>query len=220
MNTFEITVADSYSGSITYEGDLPAGVSFQDNGNGTATLSGRPGNPTRNSEAYRLTFHFSGSIPDQPDSTCESSQSFLLIVGDANCSPAAPKDFTVMQKEVSSEDRLARAKRNKIKFDNILRWRAPRHRAGIVAYRIYLDRDLQHLALEIPSRDRKRFRAVQRNVSPCRIQKYFLVSVNEFGIESKPVKAKVKMAKHNCSLKKQEHEHSSSSFSSTSCFGN
>ena len=218
MNTFEITVADSYSGSINYEGDLPAGVSFHDNEDGTATLSGIPASDT--TDCYPLTLHFSGSIPDQPESTCESSQSFLLIVGDANCSPAAPKDFTVMQKEVSSEDRLARAKRNKIKFDNILRWRAPRHRAGIVAYRIYLDRDLQHLALEIPSRDRKRFRAVQRNVSPCRIQKYFLVSVNEFGIESKPVKAKVKMAKHNCSLKKQEHEHSSSSFSSSSCFGN
>ena len=128
-NTFEITVADSYSGSITYEGDLPAGVFFHDNEDGTATLSGTPAFATTG--CYPLTLHFFGSIPDQPDSTCESSQSFLLIVGDANCSPAAPKDFTVMQKEVSSEDRLARAKRNKIKFDNILRWRAPRHRAGI-----------------------------------------------------------------------------------------
>src|SRR5439155_7661126 len=57
--------------TITESGTLPTGVTFTDNGNGTATLSGTPAPNTGN--AYTLTFTASNSAG-------AATQNFLLTV--------------------------------------------------------------------------------------------------------------------------------------------
>lgn len=43
LNTFTVTTAGYVNPQLSYTGTLPAGVTFTDNGNGTATISGTPG---------------------------------------------------------------------------------------------------------------------------------------------------------------------------------
>jgi large repetitive protein len=84
--TFSIGESNSYtvsstgypSASISESGSLPSGVSFVDNGNGTATLSGDPGGSPSD---YPITITASNGI--EPDAT----QSFTLTVSNA---PQAP----------------------------------------------------------------------------------------------------------------------------------
>jgi hypothetical protein len=73
--TFTVTTAPGTpAGAITLTkaGNLPDGVTFTDNRNGTATLAGTPAN--RTSGSYPLTFTASGSASN-------STQAFTLIVG-------------------------------------------------------------------------------------------------------------------------------------------
>jgi hypothetical protein len=73
--TFTITTAGIPAASITRTGTLPSGVSFTNNGNGTATLSGTPG--ANQGGTYPLTFKASNGFA--PDAT----QSFTLKVNQA-----------------------------------------------------------------------------------------------------------------------------------------
>jgi Bacterial Ig-like domain (group 3)/Putative Ig domain/CARDB len=74
--TFTVTTAAGHPTATTLSktGALPSGVSFTDNGNGTATLSGTPGAATHGT--YPLTITASNGI--NPDST----QSFTLTVNE------------------------------------------------------------------------------------------------------------------------------------------
>ena len=71
-NTFQVVVTGKPTPALTVTGDLPAGVTFQDNGNGTGTLSGTPGPNT--SGTYALVFHADKNKPHS------SSQNFTLTV--------------------------------------------------------------------------------------------------------------------------------------------
>ena len=71
-NSFLITTTGSPLPSISYSGDLPDGVEFQDNGDGTATLSGSP--PEGSEGDYSLTL--TAANGDAPD----AEQSFTLTV--------------------------------------------------------------------------------------------------------------------------------------------
>ena len=64
--------------TITETGSLPSGVSFTDNGNGTATLAGTPASGT--SGSYPLTF-------SATNTTGTRQQSFTLTVQPANSAP-------------------------------------------------------------------------------------------------------------------------------------
>ncbi|MGH7138138.1 MAG: DUF4214 domain-containing protein, partial [Pirellulales bacterium] len=77
--TFEVTTTGNPTAAITESGALPSGVTFVDNGNGTATLSGTPAAGTEGS--YPITITASNGVA--PDAT----QSFSLVV---NPAPAAP----------------------------------------------------------------------------------------------------------------------------------
>ena len=70
--------------SLTETGTLPSGVTFKDNGNGTATLSGAPATGTAGS--YALTFKAHNGVGT------DASQSFTLTVnaaGQPQHSPAS-----------------------------------------------------------------------------------------------------------------------------------
>jgi hypothetical protein len=71
-NTFQVVVTGKPTPALSFTGDLPAGVTFQDNGNGTGTLSGTPGPNT--SGTYPLVFFAEKNKPHQ------SSQNFTLTV--------------------------------------------------------------------------------------------------------------------------------------------
>jgi hypothetical protein len=71
-NAFLVTVTGKPTPALSFEGDLPAGVTFQDNGNGTGVLSGTPGPNT--SGTYPLTFFADKNKPHN------SSQHFTLFV--------------------------------------------------------------------------------------------------------------------------------------------
>jgi large repetitive protein len=71
-NTFQVVVTGKPTPALTVDGALPAGVTFQDNGNGTGTLSGTPGPNT--SGTYALVFHADKNKPHS------SSQNFTLTV--------------------------------------------------------------------------------------------------------------------------------------------
>ena len=77
--SFTVTTTGSPVPSLTETGTLPSGVTFKDNGNGTATLSGAPATGTVGS--YALTFKAHNGVGT------DASQSFTLTV---RCGTSAP----------------------------------------------------------------------------------------------------------------------------------
>jgi hypothetical protein len=73
-DTFTITTTGSPVAKITLSGHLPGGLKFVDNGDGTATLSGRPGNGLGQVGDYNVTFTASNGVA--PNAT----QNFILTV--------------------------------------------------------------------------------------------------------------------------------------------
>jgi hypothetical protein len=73
--TFTVTSTGSPIASLTETGNLPSGVTFKDNGDGTATLAGKPTSGTAGAYPITITAHNGGT----PDAT----QSFTLDVNDA-----------------------------------------------------------------------------------------------------------------------------------------
>jgi hypothetical protein len=73
--SFTVTATGSPTPALTEEGNLPTGVTFVDNGNGSATLSGTPAAGTGG--LYGFTIRASNAVV--PDAT----QSFTLAVGQA-----------------------------------------------------------------------------------------------------------------------------------------
>ncbi|HEV7487911.1 MAG TPA: putative Ig domain-containing protein [Thermoanaerobaculia bacterium] len=71
-NTFLVTVTGKPTPELSVTGDLPAGVTFHDNGDGTGVLSGTPAANT--SGDYALVFHADKNKPHN------SSQNFTLTV--------------------------------------------------------------------------------------------------------------------------------------------
>jgi hypothetical protein len=71
-NTFTVTVTGKPTPALSVDGALPAGITFQDNGNGTGVLSGTPGPNT--SGTYALVFFADKNKPHS------SSQNFTLTV--------------------------------------------------------------------------------------------------------------------------------------------
>jgi len=71
-NSFQVTVTGKPTPALSFTGDLPAGITFQDNGNGTGTLSGTPGPNTAGT--YPLVFFAEKNKPHQ------ASQNFTLTV--------------------------------------------------------------------------------------------------------------------------------------------
>src|SRR5579862_1328146 len=86
--TFTVTTTGSPTPSITETGTLPSGVTFVNNGNGTATLSGTPASGTAGS--YPLTITASNGVGTN------ATQSFTLTVNQAPAiTSAASTTFTV-----------------------------------------------------------------------------------------------------------------------------
>ena len=77
--TFSVTTTGNPVAKITESGNLPAGVTFTDNGDGTATLAGTPAAGTRGS--YPFTITASNGVGT------DASQSFTLTVNPANAAP-------------------------------------------------------------------------------------------------------------------------------------
>jgi hypothetical protein len=84
---FTITTTGVPTPSITESGSLPAGVTFNDNGDGTATLTGQPAANTAG--AYLLTFTADNGI-DAP-----ATQEFVLTVTNNATTPAFISDSDV-----------------------------------------------------------------------------------------------------------------------------
>jgi len=94
--TFTVTATGSPSPSLTESGNLPAGVTFHDNGNGTATLSGTPAAGTggiypliitaSNGVGSPATQNFTLTVNQAPAITSGSSTTFQV---------GAPGSFTV-----------------------------------------------------------------------------------------------------------------------------
>jgi len=95
--TFAVTATGFPTPALIENGALPSGVTFVDNGDGTATLSGTPATGTRSS--YPLTFKAANGVA--PDAT----QSFTLTVG--NAAPIAPEQTFVRGLDLSLKIRIA-----------------------------------------------------------------------------------------------------------------
>ncbi len=84
--TFTVTTTGTPAPALTETGTLPSGVTFVDNGNGTATLAGTPGAGTTDSYPITITATNSGGT---------ASQDFVLTVTTVDTEPAitsAPSD--------------------------------------------------------------------------------------------------------------------------------
>ncbi|MBV9070854.1 MAG: S-layer family protein [Acidobacteria bacterium] len=81
-NAFQVTVTGKPTPALSVTGDLPAGVTFQDNGNGTGVLSGTPGPNT--SGDYALVFTAEKNTPHS------TSQHFTLTVTCPGISVVSP----------------------------------------------------------------------------------------------------------------------------------
>jgi hypothetical protein len=77
--TFSVTTTGNPVAKITESGNLPTGVAFTDNGDGTATLAGTPADGTRGS--YPFTITASNGVGTN------ATQSFTLTVNPANAAP-------------------------------------------------------------------------------------------------------------------------------------
>src|SRR2546430_1899548 len=62
LSSFTITTSGTPAATITQSGNLPGGVKFVNNGDGTATLSGRPGTGLGQVGDHALTFTASNGI--------------------------------------------------------------------------------------------------------------------------------------------------------------
>ena len=78
--TFTVTTTGSPTAAISESGTLPTGVTFTDNGDGTATLAGTPA--AGQDGSYPITITASNGV--SPDAT----QSFTLTVNKAPTAPA------------------------------------------------------------------------------------------------------------------------------------
>jgi hypothetical protein len=96
FGTFTVTTTGTPTAALSETGALPGGVTFTDNGNGTATLSGTPAGTARGN--YPLTITASNGIPS------DAQQSFTLVVNNSplftsTANPAfvigQPNTFTV-----------------------------------------------------------------------------------------------------------------------------
>src|SRR5207248_220709 len=79
--SFRVTTTGFPAPSLSESGALPSGVTFTDNGNGTATLSGTP--PVGSAGSYPLTFTAHNGVGT------DATQSFTLVVAPANRPPTA-----------------------------------------------------------------------------------------------------------------------------------
>jgi len=77
--TFSVTTTGNPVAKITESGNLPTGVTFTDNGDGTATVAGTPADGTRGS--YPFTITASNGVGT------DATQSFTLTVNPANAAP-------------------------------------------------------------------------------------------------------------------------------------
>ncbi|HEY1671494.1 MAG TPA: putative Ig domain-containing protein [Streptosporangiaceae bacterium] len=84
--TVTVATTGSPTATITESGALPTGVTFTDNGNGTATLSGTPATGTAATSPYQITINASNGV--SPD----ASQTFTLTVNKAPVAPAITSD--------------------------------------------------------------------------------------------------------------------------------
>jgi hypothetical protein len=85
--SFTVTTTGSPAPALSLSGTLPAGVTFVDNGSGTATLSGTPGAGTGGTNPLTITATNSGGTATQP---------FTLTVNEAPAvTSAASTTFTV-----------------------------------------------------------------------------------------------------------------------------
>lgn len=106
--------------------------------------------------------------------------------------PATPTNATVTEQAIIIDVPVASKKQlNLAKFVNLIRWKKPKGNPNhIVAYRIFRNKKLQNPIAEISSHQRLRFK--DRNRKPCKIYKYYIVSVDRFGNMSKPAFVKSK----------------------------
>jgi YVTN family beta-propeller protein len=90
--TFTVTTSGYPTPAVTESGTMPAGVTFKNNGNGTATLSGTPASGT--GKAYTLTLSASNGAG------APASQSFRLAVDqEPKITSAAKVTFTYKKKK-------------------------------------------------------------------------------------------------------------------------
>ena len=97
-STFTITTTGNPVPTISVSGHLPGGIKFHDNGNGTATLSGRPGSGQGLAKDYPITFTASnGVIPDavQNFTLTISNPPRITSVNNATFVVGTAKTFTV-----------------------------------------------------------------------------------------------------------------------------
>ena len=89
-NSFTVTASGYPAPALSETGDLPDGVTFTDNGNGTATLSGDPGGSPQD---YPITITATNGVGS------DANQSFTLTVSNAPQAPTitsgADTTFTV-----------------------------------------------------------------------------------------------------------------------------
>lgn len=177
-------------------GTSPNGMQFKQNGL-TATLFGTIEEPPG---TYELSLLGSFVAPKPAPPCVAKAINFTLNVSDSS-TVQPPEDLTVTQTPdiAGNQAREAtRAKKDDQKYKNVLRWRAPISGPRVVAYQIYLDRDLQFMLGEIKSLDRKKIKVVHRRVNPCRNHKYFVVSVDEEGNRSRAVRGRIRGSRRHC----------------------
>lgn len=175
-----------YFGIITSDPNniFPKGISFLSFPLSRGFLEGIPSEGTEGT--YNLKFNF---VSD----TCTNSHEYTLQIISPT-TPSSPENAKGTRVQATA----TRAKKNH-KFCNIITWDAPKKGGPkIVAYRIYRDKNLQHLMREIPRHARKHYRIIHSNRNPCKSDKYYIVSVSALDNESLPVLVNIQARRRDC----------------------
>ncbi|MDA8295906.1 MAG: putative Ig domain-containing protein [Actinomycetota bacterium] len=92
---FTVTTSGTPAPSLTESGNLPPGVSFHDNGNGTATISGTPVAGSSGTYALTITAQNTVSSTSQKFSIVFSAAPAITSASSASLTPGAAFNFTV-----------------------------------------------------------------------------------------------------------------------------
>ncbi|WP_154017830.1 PKD-like domain-containing protein [Candidatus Protochlamydia phocaeensis] len=170
-SSFTVTTAGSPIPSLIVIGQLPIGLAFIDNGNGTATLFGTPVNGTQG--VYSLTIVASNGVAPN------AVQNFTLIISDnggGGGSVNPPRHV-----RGSQGINLCNGQAD---FVNTLTWNAPSGGNPVVAYYIYRN-SLNHLVKVVPAGQPLQFKDRHRQIG--RVYTYFIVAVDASGNVSEPI---------------------------------
>lgn len=129
-------------------------------------------------------FYFIRATIFKPDgSACSTNSRLIEVIDPPTILPTPPIHLRGRQRIHQNSSSSGK------EIVNVITWEAPHDNPLPVLYRIFRDANLTKLLASIPATDKLKF--IDRHRKSHKSYKYFIVSVDEFGLTSKPAKVTI-----------------------------